>query len=63
MEFKRYIYSSTHHFPIAAWESCQRFVVIKSGLKIQVLDSKMLQMISRLIMDTMRNFRNGPEGG
>jgi hypothetical protein len=40
------IHSSTHHFPIADWESRQRFEVTKSGLKMQVLAYRLFQMVS-----------------
>jgi hypothetical protein len=38
--------SGTHHFTIADLESCQRFEVTKSGLKIQVLAYRLFQMVS-----------------
>jgi hypothetical protein len=44
--FKVRIEGSTHHFPIANWESCQRFEAAKTGLKTQVLAYRLFQMIS-----------------
>ncbi len=44
-ELKSLIYSSTHHFPIAAYESCQGSEFTKSGMKMSIA-YKLFQMIS-----------------